>query len=161
VNTAETMSSVRELDLPNQVIALALPILVERVAKLSRPDRDVLFSLIKELPSATDREDFEGICHTILEIIDAKPGTLERVELDKPRQTPPKLGRWLDFVGTKVREMRAKKEWTQADLAERAKLPQSHISRIESGKVSPSSQTIEKIAKALGLPLTTFYDVDC
>ncbi len=43
--------------------------------------------------------------------------------------------------------------WSQRDLAEKCELPQSTIGRLESNKVIPNLQTIEKITEVLGLEL--------
>jgi len=42
---------------------------------------------------------------------------------------------------------------TQAQLAEKASLPQSNISRLESGTFNPTVQTLEKVAAGLGKKL--------
>jgi|BioPla2DNA2_1021312.scaffolds.fasta_scaffold08829_5 ribosome-binding protein aMBF1 (putative translation factor) len=43
---------------------------------------------------------------------------------------------------------------TQAELAKKAELPQSNISRLESGNFNPTVQTLEKVAAGLGKKLT-------
>ena len=42
---------------------------------------------------------------------------------------------------------------TQAELAQKAALPQSNISRLESGTINPTVQTLEKVAAGLGKKL--------
>lgn len=42
---------------------------------------------------------------------------------------------------------------TQAELAKKADLPQSNISRLESGTFNPTIQTLEKVAEGLGKKL--------
>jgi len=42
---------------------------------------------------------------------------------------------------------------TQQQLAEKAGLPQSHISRLEAGMHSPSHKTLEKIAAAMEIAM--------
>ncbi len=42
---------------------------------------------------------------------------------------------------------------TQAELAEKASLPQSNLSRLESGTFNPTVQTLEKVAAGLGKKL--------
>ena len=44
---------------------------------------------------------------------------------------------------------RLKAGLTQQELAARADLPQSNISRLESGTINPTIQTLEKVAKGL------------
>lgn len=51
---------------------------------------------------------------------------------------------------------RKKKGLSQAELAERAGLPQSTIGRIEARLVSPNLETLNKILSVLGLRLHLF-----
>ena len=53
---------------------------------------------------------------------------------------------------------RKKKGLSQAELAERAGLPQSTIGRIEARLVSPNLETLNKILPVLGLRLHLFGD---
>lgn len=50
-----------------------------------------------------------------------------------------------------VQEVRVQKGFSQAQLAQRVGVDQSQISRIESGKISPSLAMLDKIADALGV----------
>lgn len=52
--------------------------------------------------------------------------------------------------------VRKKKGLSQAELAERAGLPQSTIGRIEARLVSPNLETLNKILPVLGLRLHLF-----
>ena len=72
-------------------------------------------------------------------------------------ETPEKLQKHTDHVGNAIKNKREEKGWTQVQLAEASGLPQSHVSRLESGVHSPSFTTLEKIAKALG---TSVGDLD-
>ncbi|MCF7833980.1 MAG: helix-turn-helix domain-containing protein [Candidatus Pacebacteria bacterium] len=54
------------------------------------------------------------------------------------------------YLVKKIRNTRIQKKMTQKTIAEKTKLPQSFISRIESGKHSFSLGTLYKISKALG-----------
>jgi len=49
-----------------------------------------------------------------------------------------------------VKMLRKKLHMTQRQLAKRTSLPQSHIAKIELGKISPSLETYKKIFKSLG-----------
>ena len=97
--------------------------------------------------SAVLREilDQERAGLTVNALRDAQPGALD--------DEHSKLRKWADFVGQKVRERRKAAELTQEQLAEKSGLPQSHISRIEAARLSPSRATLEKIAEALGVSL--------
>jgi len=52
-------------------------------------------------------------------------------------------------VGAAVKRQRLNLGLTQEALAQKAKLPQSHISRLEVGKHAPTFTTMQKLAKAL------------
>jgi len=53
--------------------------------------------------------------------------------------------------------LRLKAGLSQAELAERSKTSQSHIARIEAGTTDPSTETIARLAEALGVaPETAF-----
>ena len=43
--------------------------------------------------------------------------------------------------------------WSQAELARRAKLDQSPLSKIESGWLQPYPRQLRRLARALGVPL--------
>ncbi len=60
---------------------------------------------------------------------------------------------WKVFIADRVKGYRVERKWTQDDLAEKSGLPQSHISRIESAKHSPSRKTVERLAEAFGVPV--------
>ena len=53
-------------------------------------------------------------------------------------------------IARSLREARAKKKITQADLAKRAAMPQSAIARLESGNHGVSFETLSRVAHALG-----------
>lgn len=48
---------------------------------------------------------------------------------------------------------RKRKGWSQRDLSERAEIPQSHISKIESGAVDIKLSTLQELARLLDLEL--------
>lgn len=52
-----------------------------------------------------------------------------------------------------LKKARQKKGWSQQVLAEKLGLPQSHISKIESGKISPTISNVIQIARVLNLEL--------
>lgn len=56
-------------------------------------------------------------------------------------------------------QARIKKRVSQAQLAKKAKTNQATISRLESGSARPSLSLLEKIAQALGMPLTLRFGV--
>lgn len=59
----------------------------------------------------------------------------------------------VDWVGTQVRKLRLARKLTQKILADRAGLYHTTISELERGVTIPSTPTLDKIAKALGVTL--------
>ena len=57
-------------------------------------------------------------------------------------------------LGDRVRQLRALRGLTQAALAERASISLEWVRRIERGTTSPSSETIEALARALDVEIT-------
>lgn len=57
----------------------------------------------------------------------------------------------LPDVGNSIRAWRQAKRLTQTDIRNRAGISRSYLSRIESGRMTPSLATIEKLAVALEL----------
>ena len=51
--------------------------------------------------------------------------------------------------GRRIKNIRKKRDWTQAQLAEKVGVDAKHISCIESGKNFPSPELIEKLSKSL------------
>jgi DNA-binding XRE family transcriptional regulator len=58
---------------------------------------------------------------------------------------------WNETVGNRLRDFREAQGLTQTQLARRAGLLQSHISRLENGENSFTERSLNKIAKALGI----------
>ena len=55
-------------------------------------------------------------------------------------------------------EARTRARLTQAELAERMATTQSVVARLESGRVNPSTRTLEKVARATGTRLRIHFD---
>lgn len=60
-------------------------------------------------------------------------------------------------IGREVRAHRKQKSMTVADLAERTGLSIGMLSKIENGNTSPSLTTLQILANALSLPITSFF----
>ncbi len=55
-------------------------------------------------------------------------------------------------LGKMLRSLRKRKEWSQVDVAKKAKVSQAYIAKLETGvKKNPSLATLKRIAKALGV----------
>ncbi len=57
------------------------------------------------------------------------------------------------IIARNMRVERAKKNWTQEDLAEAADISTKHITKIENEKVTPSIFLIYKIARAFNITI--------
>jgi len=60
----------------------------------------------------------------------------------------------LELAADRIAKARKAAGLTQAELADRLKLPQSHISRIERNPDRTTIRTLKKIAKALGVDVS-------
>lgn len=61
-------------------------------------------------------------------------------------------------VGRTIREQRRRQGLSIRETAEMAGVTPSHLSQIERGVTNPSLAVLRKVATALSLPLTTFFD---
>lgn len=60
-------------------------------------------------------------------------------------------------VGNRIRQLRQAKGISARDLADRASLTPSYISRIENGKVSPTVATLGKVVQAMGETFASLF----
>lgn len=60
--------------------------------------------------------------------------------------------------GERVKSRRTILGMTQVDLAEKIGIHRPDLSDIENGKHSPTLETVEKVAKALGVPPSSLVD---
>jgi DNA-binding XRE family transcriptional regulator len=144
-------------DIGQKALIMAIEIVRERIARLPRSDKEDLFELVVALLS-DDPEEAESAACTMHEIL-KKPGSSRVRPMDvpsDPNEHREGLTKWIAFISRRISEERTKAGLTQEELAQSAGLPQSHISRLETGKHSPSHATIEKIAAALGRPVSEF-----
>ena len=73
------------------------------------------------------------------------------------RKAYEKLGPEFELARALI-EARTRAGMTQAELAERMKTTQSAVARLESGRVPPSTRTLEKVAQATGTRLRIQFD---
>ncbi|MEM5817246.1 hypothetical protein SDC9_35730 [bioreactor metagenome] len=66
-------------------------------------------------------------------------------------------GIFLADLGSAIRFMRKNQKLSLKDVAEKTELTISHLSQIERNLASPSLITLEKIASALGYPISSFF----
>jgi transcriptional regulator with XRE-family HTH domain len=64
-------------------------------------------------------------------------------------------------IGDRLRELREQKKLSQGDIEKRTGLLRCYISRVENGHTVPAIETLEKLARALEVPMyQLFYDGD-
>jgi transcriptional regulator with XRE-family HTH domain len=61
-------------------------------------------------------------------------------------------------LGSKVKQLRESHGWTQETLAAKAGLDRSYIAGIEAGLRNPSTKALAKLARALGVSMSTLFD---
>jgi len=62
-------------------------------------------------------------------------------------------------IGDRLRALREKKKFTQGDIEKRTGLRRAHISSVENGRTVQTVETLEKLARALAVPMyQLFYD---
>ena len=65
------------------------------------------------------------------------------------------------IIGDRLRELREEKSLSQGDIEKRTGLLRCYISRVENGHTVPAIETLEKMARALEVPLyQLFYEGD-
>ena len=63
------------------------------------------------------------------------------------------------IVGDRLRALRVEKKLSQGDIEKRTGLLRCYVSRVENGHTVPSVETLEKLARALEVPLyQLFYE---
>ncbi len=123
---------------------------VEILLVLDLSKRKLLFELSEKFDSATESSSRSIFVEAMLCVL----STVGESVVTVPNSSVPEcdelgLQRWRTKVGQKVTTLRTNLGFTQAVLAEKTRIQQSHISRIESGRVSPTHLTVRKLAAAL------------
>lgn len=127
--------------------------LAQRIANLPKESLEALAKLMPELAECDDEYTFREIGETMKEIL--FPELIGELILGRAGSAEPteSVRRRRDLIGGKIKSLRQSRGLTQEALAERSGLPQSHISRIESGQHSPSQKTLEKLTSALDVKI--------
>jgi putative transcriptional regulator len=61
-------------------------------------------------------------------------------------------------VKNRLKVLRAERDWSQADLADRLEVSRQTINAIETGKYDPSLPLAFKIGRLFGQPIETIFD---
>src|SRR6266849_9085891 len=65
------------------------------------------------------------------------------------------------IIGDRLRELREEKKLSQGDVEKRTGLIRCYVSRVENNHTIPAIETLEKMARALEIPMyQLFYDSD-
>lgn len=65
------------------------------------------------------------------------------------------------MIADRLRALRQQKKLSQGDIEKRSGLLRCYISRVENGHTVPAVETLEKLARAMDVPLyQLFYDID-
>jgi putative transcriptional regulator len=64
------------------------------------------------------------------------------------------------LVNNRLRVLRAERNWSQADLADRLDVSRQSVNAIETGKYDPSLPLAFKIARLFGLPIEAIFTDD-
>ena len=59
----------------------------------------------------------------------------------------------IEKIAMRIKALRAKRDITQAELAARAGISHGYLARLETGRQDPTITTLEKLAKALRVPV--------
>jgi transcriptional regulator with XRE-family HTH domain len=63
----------------------------------------------------------------------------------------------VENIGQRIRQLRESRGMTQSQLQARSRVSRSYLSRIESGQMTPSLGTLEKLSEAFGVGLNRFF----
>jgi hypothetical protein len=112
---------------------------------------EILERLMVECATA-DKSHQPEIIETVLEIL-LPDDFIGGVKTDSklPAEAAEQAESWRLGVGDSICKCRKQKGWTQDDLANAAKIPQSHVCRLEKGMHAPTHLTVERVARALGV----------
>jgi len=130
---------------------LALSILITRIRSLPKVDQDDLFELFQELRKAEDPDTQKNIRLAMEEILAPIPIRRRPMHISEEKPMGRKLKNWAIHVGRKIRAHREAAGLTQVQLAGKAGIPQSHLSRLENAEHSATNFTLQKLATALGI----------
>jgi XRE family transcriptional regulator, regulator of sulfur utilization len=64
----------------------------------------------------------------------------------------------VEKIAMRLKQLRAKRGWTQEQLAERAGINRGYLARLETGHHDPTITTLEKLAKALRVKVAALLE---
>jgi putative transcriptional regulator len=63
-------------------------------------------------------------------------------------------------MNNRLKVLRAERDWSQADLAERLEVSRQSVNAIETGKYDPSLPLAFRIARLFDLPIEAIFSAD-
>jgi DNA-binding transcriptional regulator YiaG len=124
-----------------------------RLAPKKRERVDALFGLLAQTEDPEEQAEIAlGAAEILVPHVVGKAGCAGKIadlEEGVSDETKQKVDSYRRHVGSAIRQRRGELQLTQAELAARAGIPQSHISRLEDGMHAPTAKTIERLARAL------------
>jgi transcriptional regulator with XRE-family HTH domain len=89
---------------------------------------------------------------------------IQRARSNEARLLALHMSQWNNpamIIGDRLRTLREEKKLSQGDIEKRTGLLRCYISRVENGHTVPVIETLEKMARALEIPMyQLFYDGD-
>jgi transcriptional regulator with XRE-family HTH domain len=61
-------------------------------------------------------------------------------------------------IGMKLKRVREAKGLSQATLAQRARITREYVNKLEAGRYDPTVGVLQRLAKALGVPVTALLE---
>ncbi len=120
--------------------------------KLPEEKQQECADLIMEMLRLIQNHNFQEaneVAKDLVEILYPQAPQLVRWKLSASERK--KAKRWFQELGNRIRQRRREMRITQAQLAKETGISQGALSRIERGLLFPSAETIEAIARALGI----------
>ncbi len=77
--------------------------------------------------------------------------------MDDPQELPDAAGALERYLGNAVRDLRQRHGLTIAEVAERAAISRGMLSKIENAQTATSLDTLTRLARALGVSLSTLF----
>ncbi len=122
---------------------------LDRILGLRPSQRKRVGQLIELYHQAANRQEAAEIRDAIAEILHGEDYAATKIEDERSNDSGRALSRHRLYVAKQIRKHREKMKLSQQELASLAGIPQSHVSRLETGKHAPTYLTMEKLAKAL------------
>ena len=61
-------------------------------------------------------------------------------------------------LGMKIRKIREGKELSQTAVAKKARVSREYLNRLEAGRYDPTVGVLQRLARALGVPVTALLE---